>query len=742
VRSLADALELPEDERAALFAAVPKRGRGDYPAPAAVPHQALPVSATPLVGRERDLEEVAYLLRRLKVRLLTLTGTGGVGKTRLAIQVARDAADLFPDGVEFVALAPLNDPTLVISTIARSLGLREAENQSPGETLRAYLRDKRLLLVLDNFEHLVEAAPELTELIEWCPDLLVLVTSRATLRVRGEQEYAVAPLALPASTRSPAAEEVVSSPSGRLFVERARAAAPAFELDEGNASSVASICWRVAGLPLALELAAARVRFLSPSSLLTRLDRALSAGWVRDFPERQRTMQTTLNWSHDLLNEPEQVLFRRLSVFSGGFTLEAAEAVGAAGSVGVEDLVDLLGTLVEQSLVVAEPSSRGYEARYGMLEPVRQYAREMLEQSGEGEDILRRHAEFFVDLSERAMSEFWGQRQDEWLERLERENDNLRAAMGWALEAREAEIGARFGWALYSFWWVRGYHREGRRWIEATLESPLPLALRARALVVAAIMAYAQGDYSTAEQRWEETLRLSRSEGDTLAEAMAWVGSGLIEMVRSDYEAAASSIEKALPLFDRCDQDASLEGYGYDPQGEAALARVFLGTTLLARGDLEGAERRFEEGLKSARCRGNPLGTYVGLYNLAQVAVVRGDPVLATRTLEEGIRLSGQTKDRANLAHFLDALAAIASSQGEAERCTLLLGAAEALLEELGARVYNFYQPDPSLRERAVAEARAVLGESAFEGARERGRAMTFEQAVKYALEREEPSPT
>ena len=730
VRSLADALGLAEEGRAALLAAVPKRGEAassaaeevSLPSPAV---SALPHPSTPLVGRERETEEVANLLAQQDVQLVTLTGIGGVGKTRLAMEVAREVSGLFPDGAAFVGLAPLSDPSLVVPTISRSLGLPEAQGRTPGEALIDHLRDKSLLLVLDNLEHLLQAAPEVSALLEACPALSVLATSRAPLRVRGEREYPVPPLALPASTRSPGKEKVLESPSGMLFAERARAASPDFTLTRENASSVAAICWRLAGLPLALELAAAKVRFLDPATLLSRLDSALSSAWARDLPERQRTMRATLDWSHGLLSEPERELFRRLSIFSGGFTLEAAESVGTAGSVGVEDVLDLLGALVEQSLVVAEPGFGGHEARYGMLEPIRQYAREKLEQSGESEDTLRRHAMFFLALSEQAASEMWGPRQQEWLERLERENGNLHAAIRWALEAGEAETAARFGWALNSFWFVRGYHREGRRWMEVALEGSLPPALRARALHVAAIMAYAQGDYTIAEERWGEALHLSRSEGESLAEAFAWTGRGLTQMVRLDYEAATSSMYKALALFKESNED---QGSG------AALTRVVLGTTLLARDDLEGAERMFKEGLELARRRGDSLGTYVGLYNLAQLALTRGDLALAARTLEEGIRLCEQTKDRANLAHFLEALAAIASSRGEAERCALLLGAAEALLEEVGARVHNYYVPDPSLQERAVAEARAALGDATFEEARERGQAMTFDQAVEYAL--------
>ena len=732
VRALSDALGLSEEERAALLAAVPKRseaassaGESSSPAsPASL--SALPHPATALVGREREIEEVSGLLARQDMRLLTLTGIGGVGKTRLAMKVAREAAPLFPDGAAFVGLAALADPALVVPTILRSLGVPEAEGRTPTEALVDHLREKRLLLVLDNFEHLLEAAPEVATLIEACPVLSVLCTSRAPLRIRGEREYPVPPLGLPATTRSPDEGEVLASPSGMLFVERAQATSPGFALTRENVPSVAAICWRLAGLPLALELAAAKVRLLDPATLLSRLDRALSTAWGRDLPERQRTMRATLDWSHDLLSGPERALFRRLSVFCGGFTLPAAEDVGAETTEnegGPEEMLEPLGVLVEQSLVVARPGSGGQEARYGMLEPVRQYAREKLESSGEAEDARRRHAKFFVDLAERAEPELRGPRQAVWLDRLEQDLDNLRTAISWALSARHADIAARLGWALHTFWLVHGHHREERRLMEIALEHELPLALRTRALLVAGSMAYAHGDYPAAEERWQEALLLSQRDEDVLAEGHAWGGMGLVEMARPDYEAAASSLEKAIALFERCGQDYL-----------ASALRVMLGTMLLARGEGERADRAFEESLASARRLKVPSLTYIVLYNLAQAALARGDRGKATRMLGEGIEESRRIKDRANLTYFLEALAAIRALEGEAERSALLLGAAEALLEKVGARVHNYYAPDPSVRVRAVAEARAGLGDAGFEGAWTRGRGMDFEQAIDYAL--------
>ena len=724
VRSLAEALELSELERVTLLAAVPGRGAkaATVEAPVSVLEATLSSPPTPLVGRERALTEIReILLDGSEVRLLTLTGIGGVGKTRLATAAAREAKDHFPDGLAFFPLASLRDPALLVPTVARSLGLRKAEGQSAREALHTHLREKQMLLVLDNFEQLLEAAAEVVYLIEACPGLVVLATSRAPLRVRGEQEYPVPPLALPSSTQHPSEEEVLGTPSGRLFVERARAASPSFALTSENAPSVAAICWRLAGLPLALELAAAKVRLLEPQSLLARLDQALSMAWARDLPERQRNMRATLDWSYELLSEPEQRLFRRLSVFAGGFTLEAGERP--------EEVLGLLNALVEQSLVVMLPSRSGGEVRYGMLEPVRQYAVERLETSSDAEDARRRHAAYFLGLAEKAEPELRASRQVEWLERLERENGNLRTAMAWALDTDDTESAARLGWALWLFWRFHGHQREGRGWMEVLLERDVPSRLRPRVVHAALAMAYMQGDYEAVARYSRELLGLSQEVEDALCTAYGWCGLGLVAMDRKDFEEATSCFEEALALLRRAGED-----------GVAPVVRIWLGTVALIQGDQERAVPMFEEGLRQARKRGDRLGTYNALYNLAQVALARGDHALATRMLEEGVTLSEQIGDQANLSYFLEGLAIVAGLEGDAEHSARLSGAAERLLEEAGTSVYNYYKPDRSLYDRTKASVRSRLGEEGFEETWAEGRAMTFEQAVEYALGRDAAS--
>jgi predicted ATPase/DNA-binding XRE family transcriptional regulator len=728
VRSIAEALNLPEDERASLLASVPSRSSATAPATGSET-EPLPALSTPLVGRERELGEIRAFLARHGIRLLTLTGPGGVGKTRLATQAAREMIGRFPDGVVFVALAPLGDPALVVPTIARSLGLREVAGQTQRGALHAYLREKRYLLVLDNFEHLMGATPEVAAMIEACPNLTVLVTSRAPLRVRGEQEYPVGPLALPSPERSPVSEEVADSPAGRLFVERARATVPAFGLNRANAGAVAAICRRLDGLPLALELAAARVRFLEPQALLSRLDRALEGGGARDLPPRQRTMRSTLDWSFELLSRAARDLFARLSVFSGGFTLEAAEAVGEDERSGGElDVMVLIESLVEHSLIVAETKDGG--VRYRMLEPIRQYAQVKLEESGEASEARLRHVQYYLALAEEAEPRIKGHYQVEWLDLLEAENDNLRAAISWSLETDEVQNGARFGWALRMYWLLRARQAEGRMLMEQMLErdgGQLPARTRAKALDALAVCMYGLGDDRRLIAIAEEGTDLSRRDGDSHGEARGLGMMGFAALQLGELDRAQGVLEEALKGFRE-----------HDDAWTAAHILNHLAVVPLRRGEYRRATGYAEEALDLTRQTGDRLAAQTALQILAQSAWAAGEHEEATRYLRASLVVASELADRVNVAYCMQGLAEVDLAREDPHRAARMLGAAESLLELAATPLYAW--ADHDMPQRATDTAREALGERAWKVEWDEGRAMTFEKAVAYALREDEAS--
>jgi predicted ATPase/transcriptional regulator with XRE-family HTH domain len=736
VRSLADALELSEEERAVLTGAILGR-RGGTPVPneaGSASPSALPTSLTSLLGREHEVEEVVGLLLGRDaalgaVRLLTLTGPGGIGKTRLGIEAARKAGTCFPEGVAFVALAPLGDSALVMPTVSQVLGLREAAGARPLEILCQYLRERRFLLVLDNFEHVAQAAPEVVDLLNSCPHLSVLVTSRAPLKVRGEREHPVSPLAVPAPARTPQAEEVAASPAAGLFIERAEEASGAFELTQANAAAVATICWRLDGLPLALELAAAQTRFLGPMALLSRLNQALQAGGARDFPHRQRTMRATLDWSHNLLHGPEKEVFRRLSVFAGGFTLEASEEVCATNAVEATDVLVLLGGLVEQSLVLAETNPEGL-TRYRMLEPIREYALERLEKSGEEERVRACHATHYLALAEEAEPLIKGRYQVAWLDRLEAENDNLRAAIGWSLEAREAQTAARFGWALRMYWLMRARQGEGRLLMEQALQrdgGDLPARARARALNALAVCMYGSEDERLMAIS-EESVALFRRVGDRHGEVYALGMVGFVALQTGGFD-------RATRIFAEVLENLRQQGDAW----EAAHILNHLAVTPLRRRDYPRAAGYAEEALALTEQTGDRLAAQTALQILAQAAWASAEHEEASRCFQASLVVASELADRVNAAYCMQGLAAVAGARGETRRVVRLLGAAEALLEAAGGPLYAW--TDHELHQSAADSTCERLGERAWTAARDEGRAMAFEQAVKYALEDDEASP-
>jgi predicted ATPase/DNA-binding CsgD family transcriptional regulator len=692
---------------------------------------ALPPERTSFVGRDREVAEIERLLSDRQ--LLTLCGPGGAGKTRLALAVAQDLAEGLGGGVWWVELAPISDPELVPATVASALGVHEAPDLSPTEALVEHLKGRKVLLVLDNCEHLVGPCADLANvLLMTCPDLTLLATSREPLRVTGETNFMVPPLSLPEPGRSPSTEDLAGYEAVQLFVERARAVDSGFALTGGNAPAVARLCNKLDGIPLAIELAAARTRVLTVEQISEKLDNPLGllTTGSRTTAARHQTLRATLQWSYELLDEQERELFRRLSVFAGGWTLEAAEAVGAepakvGGRVSTPPVLDLLSLLADKSLVTAEEDNDVF--RYRMLEPVRQYALERLGEGAEAEETRRRHASFFVALAEEARPRLRAEPQVEWLERLEKENGNLRGALSWTLSTDDVPTAARLCWALYMFWWIRNYQLEGWRWAEPVFlrRNELPPWLRIRAIIVFGAMVYGQGDFEVLDQLSGELVELSREiGGDALAEANAHLGYGIVALHRGDFEAAREHQEEALPLFREAGED-----------GLAAQTHTFFGMALLLEGDHEGARRKFEAGLTLGRSIGDRMSIVIALFNLAQLALADGDYEAAARGFAEGIVPSQESGDRGNIAHILEALGMVAGARGEALRAARLLGASEALISAIGLRGHPYYRPDRALYERVRAEVRTRLGEAAFETALDEGWNMPTEQAVAYALE-------
>jgi predicted ATPase/DNA-binding CsgD family transcriptional regulator len=696
----------------------------------------LPAQRTSFVGRERELAEVKRALAT--TRLVTLTGTGGSGKTRLALEAARDLTGAYPDGVWFVQLAGLSDGGLLPSTVAEALGVPERPGQPLTDTLVDALRAKQTLLVLDNCEHLVAPVARLVDvLLDSCPNLRILATSREVLRVAGEGDRRIPPLSVPDPRRRTSAEELERYESVKLFVERAGARNPAFALTPHNAQFVAQICERLGGVPLAIELAAARAG-LSVRQIAARLDeslRLLTAG-SRTASPRQRTLRRTLDWSYDLLSEPEQALFNRLSIFAGGWTLQAVEEVGAGDGIERQEVLDLLLRLVDKSLVATETTGE-QELRYGLLEPVRQYAREKLEESGEAEAVRSSHARFFLDLAERAAPELKGRRQVEWLARLEEDNDNLRVAMGWLLGHGEIEAAVRMAWDLWMFWLIHGHQSEGRGWIGAALAKGenLTARARARALWVRATMHYGLGDPELVEESCRESAALFRRVGDKAGLAHALSGQASVSTQRGDAEQAITLYEESIELGRETGESWGVSG---------ALAH--LGLVHLGQGRHEQAARCLEEGLALSREVGNRLTISAALIGLALAERGRGAHARAAELYAEGLAASIEAGDKANIAYCLEGLAQVAVAQGKLERAAQLFGAAETSLEAAGGVLYSHAQDDRRMREKAMNAIHSQLDERAYLSIWAEGAAMSPAETLEYALEPEEgvsrPSPT
>jgi predicted ATPase/DNA-binding XRE family transcriptional regulator len=759
VRLLADTLELAPEARAALVAAA-RPPAGTTPtnvAPKIEIISTLPVPATRLVGREQEVEEAVALLDQGEMRLLTLTGPGGVGKTRLALEVVSRSVDA--ERAIFVDLAPISEPSMVATSIVRALGLRDPGDQEPAELLKAALKDRQMLLLLDNFEQVIKAGSLVSDLLAACPKLKILITSRAPLRLKGEQEFPVPTLALPDSTKKLAAFELEESPAVKLFVQRARSADPHFAFDDSSAQSVAEVCQWLDGLPLAIELAAARVKLLRADELLNLMKRRLSllASGPLDAPERQQAMRNTLDWSYDLLSVDAQTLLRRLSVFAGGCTLEAIEAVCAGG---LPDVIGQLGELVDHSLVRRETQLDG-TPRFRMQEVVRDYAHELFDQSDEALAIRRGHAAHCLQLSELAAEQLTGPGQGMWMTRLATEAGNLGVAFEFTIDQQDAESALKLGGNLWPFWARQGRLWEGRTWLERAIAitNDTPSPARVRALHVLGNLAMDLAELQRARSYFEAGQNISRGIGDEQGIMSSRNGLALVAWYRGDYDQARALHEenlRALRAQGNRHREAQVLGslgdidnaVGRPDEARAwhqealaiqqqigdvngiAYSTLYLAEVACDSAEATTAQLLFERSLALFEDVRDRLGVAYALVGLGRVASLLGDESHAVEHISEALSSRRDFQDRRGIVECIEELAGVATATGEQVEAARLFGAAAAARGVLEMPVPPVRQP---IIDAKVEMLRTTLGDIEFESSWAAGQHLSIDQAAAEA---------